>query len=183
LVAIFANAGCLDEITFELLKLLQSKIVRINQIIRDARPTHRCGHGTLHFRPPRRIRTAPDKKVDIGMGLECRLANDPITTMSMPSRCRSRNNGSTRFWRHCEDKGARGRTITLKIKFADFELISRSRTLAGAIVSCSELENVSADLLKALFPMKKAVRLLGVSISGFSIGEIGRRPEQIALAL
>jgi hypothetical protein len=31
-----------------------------------------------------------------------------------------------KVWRHCEDKGARGRTVTLKVKFADFELISRT---------------------------------------------------------
>jgi hypothetical protein len=38
---------------------------------------------------------------------------------------------------------------------------------------------VSAELLKAIFPVKKAVRLLGVSISGFSAGD----SEQIGLAL
>jgi DNA polymerase-4 len=75
-----------------------------------------------------------------------------------------------KVWRHCEDKGTRGRTVTLKVKFADFELITRGRTVAGAVSSRSELEDVSAELLKALFPIKKAVRLLGVSISGF-IGE------------
>jgi hypothetical protein len=32
-----------------------------------------------------------------------------------------------------DDKGMRGRTVTLKVKFADFELISRSRTLVGAV--------------------------------------------------
>ena len=72
-----------------------------------------------------------------------------------------------KVWRHCEDKGTRGRTVTLKVKFADFELISRSRTLVGAVETRSELANVTAELLRALFPMKKAVRLLGVSISGF----------------
>jgi DNA polymerase-4 len=76
-----------------------------------------------------------------------------------------------KVWRHCEDKGSRGRTVTLKIKFADFELISRSRTLASAIGSRTELENVSAALLKALFPMKKAVRLLGISISSFEVDD------------
>jgi DNA polymerase-4 len=57
-----------------------------------------------------------------------------------------------KVWRHCEDKSMRGRTVTLKVKFADFELITRSRTLAG-VGSRSEFENVSAELLKALFPM------------------------------
>ena len=27
-----------------------------------------------------------------------------------------------KVWRHCEDKGTRGRTVTLKVKFADFVL-------------------------------------------------------------
>jgi DNA polymerase-4 len=72
-----------------------------------------------------------------------------------------------KVWRHCEDKGTRGRTVTLKVKFADFELISRSRTVASLVGSRGELELAASDLLKAIFPTKKAVRLLGVSISGF----------------
>ena len=84
-----------------------------------------------------------------------------------------------KFWRHCEDSGTRGRTVTLKVKFADFELISRSQTVGGNVGSRGELETISAELLRALFPMEKAVRLLGVSISGFSI----RDPEQIGLPL
>ena len=87
-----------------------------------------------------------------------------------------------KVWRHCEDKGTRGRTVTLKVKFADFELISRSRTVAGTIESNSDLANVAAELLKALFPMKKAVRLLGVSVSGF-VEEEADAPAQIALEL
>ncbi|WP_426536686.1 hypothetical protein [Bradyrhizobium sp. McL0615] len=85
-----------------------------------------------------------------------------------------------KVWRHCEEKGSRGRTVTLKVKFADFELISRSRTIAGGVGNRSELEFVSAELLKALFPMEKAVRLLGVSISVFE--QVGD-PEQTSLAL
>ena len=87
-----------------------------------------------------------------------------------------------KVWRHCEDKGTRGRTVTLKVKFADFEMISRSRTVAGTIESNSDLANVAAELLKALFPMKKAVRLLGVSVSGF-VEEEADAPAQIALEL
>jgi DNA polymerase-4 len=85
-----------------------------------------------------------------------------------------------KIWRHCEDKGTRGRTVTLKVKFADFELITRSRTVAGAVGSRSDLETVSTDLLRALFPMEKAVRLLGVSISGF-VDDEGLLDSQISL--
>jgi DNA polymerase-4 len=82
-----------------------------------------------------------------------------------------------KVWRHCDDKGARGRTVTL-----NFELISRSRTLAGAVGSRSDLASVAAELLSALFPMRKAVRLLGVSVSGF-VGEETEDPAQIPLQL
>ena len=84
--------------------------------------------------------------------------------------------------RHCEDKGTQGRTVTLKVKFVDSELISRSRTLAGAIGSRSELELAAIELLRALFPVEKAVRSLGVSISGFSPSQTGGS-EQTSLAL
>jgi DNA polymerase-4 len=87
-----------------------------------------------------------------------------------------------KVWRHCDEKGSQGRTVTLKVKFADFELISRSRTVAGTVGSRSKLESVSAELLRALFPMKKAVRLLGVSVSSF-VASAPDAPEQIGLAL
>ena len=87
-----------------------------------------------------------------------------------------------KVWRHCEDKGVYGRTVTLKVKFADFELISRSRTVANSVVRRSDLAKVTTESLRGLFPMKKAVRLLGVSVSGF-VGEETDDPAQIALEL
>jgi DNA polymerase-4 len=87
-----------------------------------------------------------------------------------------------KVWRHCDDKGSRGRTVTLKLKFADFELISRSRTVTNSVERRSDLANVTTGLLRGLFPMKKAVRLLGVSVSGF-VGEETNDPAQIALKL
>jgi DNA polymerase IV len=77
-----------------------------------------------------------------------------------------------KVWRHCiARKDALGRTVTLKVKFADFELISRRTTVAGTIDSSRELNSVAVELLRGLFPMKKAVRLLGVSISSFQAPE------------
>jgi DNA polymerase IV len=87
-----------------------------------------------------------------------------------------------KVWRHCEEKGKRGRTVTLKVKFADFQQITRSRSLIGTIGSRDEVATVSTELLKAAFPMEKAVRLLGISLSGFVLGEADA-PEQIALGL
>src|SRR5271165_3544550 len=40
-----------------------------------------------------------------------------------------------KVWRHCESAGSRGRTVTLKIKFADFEIITRSRSASSAVAN------------------------------------------------
>jgi DNA polymerase-4 len=72
-----------------------------------------------------------------------------------------------KVWHHCETTGARARTATLKVKFSDFELITRSRS-ATLINSESDLSNLALDLLKQLMPPTKAIRLIGISVSGFA---------------
>jgi DNA polymerase-4 len=75
-----------------------------------------------------------------------------------------------KVWHHCEATGARGRTATLKVKFSDFELITRSKSV-GLIDSVSALSVLALELLKQLMPLKKTIRLVGVSVSGFAGGE------------
>ncbi len=70
-----------------------------------------------------------------------------------------------KVWRYCEGSGIRGRTLTLKVKYADFELITRSRSTPKPINSRLDVEQISIDLLTRLFPIQKGVRLLGVSLS------------------
>ena len=69
-----------------------------------------------------------------------------------------------KVWRHCEGTGNRGRTVTLKVKFNDFEIITRSRSTPIAVSSRSELERLSVALLQNEMPLQP-VRLLGVSLS------------------
>jgi DNA polymerase-4 len=82
-----------------------------------------------------------------------------------------------KVWRHCEQTGVRGRTVTLKVKFSDFQQITRSRTLTGFVESRSGLERPSIDLLKMLFPLDKSVRLLGVSVSALNTDEEPGSPQ------
>jgi DNA polymerase-4 len=70
-----------------------------------------------------------------------------------------------KVWRHCEGSGNRGRTVTLKVKFFDFEIMSRSRSVETPVESRVDLETIAVGLLKAALPLPKAVRLLGVSLS------------------
>ena len=82
-----------------------------------------------------------------------------------------------KVWRHCEHTGVRGRTVTLKAKFSDFQQITRSRTLTGFVESRSGLEQASIDLLKMLFPLARSVRLLGVSLSALNTDDETESPQ------
>lgn len=70
-----------------------------------------------------------------------------------------------KVWRHCADKGSRGRTVTLKVKFNDFQIITRSRSVPVAVASRDDLERLSVALIQNEMPVRKPVRLLGVSLS------------------
>ncbi|RZN33773.1 DNA polymerase IV [Bradyrhizobium sp. Leo121] len=70
-----------------------------------------------------------------------------------------------KVWHHCESTGNRGRTVTLKVKFFDFEIITRSRSSPAAISSREDLGRLAVGLLEKEMPLPKLVRLLGVSLS------------------
>jgi DNA polymerase IV len=73
-----------------------------------------------------------------------------------------------KIWRYCQSAGIRARTVTLKLKFDDFQVITRSRSSIIAISDCARLASISAKLLEAQFPLSKKVRLVGVSLSSLS---------------
>lgn len=62
--------------------------------------------------------------------------------------------------------GVRGRTVTLKAKFADFTQVTRSRTLPEPIDDTAGIFEVAVELLTQLNP-KKELRLIGVGVGQF----------------
>jgi DNA polymerase-4 len=87
-----------------------------------------------------------------------------------------------KVWRHCESVGTRGRTVTLKVKYADFQQITRSHSPRGGVAAGAAIEEIALDLLGAQFPVVKDIRLLGISISVLDqAGELDT--EQLPLAL
>jgi DNA polymerase-4 len=74
-----------------------------------------------------------------------------------------------KVWRHCEGTGNRGRTVTLKVKFADFEIITRSQSVSLLIANRGDLARLAIGLLENATPLPKAVRLLGVSLSSLQL--------------
>jgi DNA polymerase-4 len=70
-------------------------------------------------------------------------------------------------WAWCEKARAFGRTVTVKIKYADFRQATRSRSLPGIVASRNLLREVSVDLVRTVFPPVKGIRLVGVTVSSF----------------
>ena len=81
------------------------------------------------------------------------------------------------MWGYCERSGIRGRTVTLKVKFANFQIITRSRTGQMQIRTRGELEQLGNALLEPLFPVAKGIRLLGVALSSLAEEGPEREPE------
>jgi DNA polymerase-4 len=55
-------------------------------------------------------------------------------------------------WRWCEKANSRGRTVTLKIKWANFQITTRSRSLESAIENRGRLREIVLDLIRSVFP-------------------------------
>jgi len=65
--------------------------------------------------------------------------------------------------------GLAGRTVTLKVRFADFQTITRSSTLPTTVDDGPAVARAALALLAAVDPTP-GVRLLGVSVSGLVTG-------------
>jgi len=77
-------------------------------------------------------------------------------------------------WTWCERAQSFGRTVTVKVKYADFQQITRSRTLPMAVRSAETLRETSLALIRSVLPTEKGVRLVGVTVSGFEPQQDGK---------
>lgn len=75
-----------------------------------------------------------------------------------------------------------GRTVTLKIKYADFEQITRSISHQEVVDAKDRIRRMAHGLLETLIPVAKPVRLIGVSISNLGgVGELPASSSQLSL--
>ena len=80
-------------------------------------------------------------------------------------------------WAWCEKHQAFGQTVTVKIKYADFRHVTRSRTMQAPVDTRNQLHEVSISLVQSVYPVSKGIRLLGVSISKFHGSPISKQLE------
>ncbi len=60
----------------------------------------------------------------------------------------------------------------MKIKWADFQQSTRSKSFSSPIDSRARLHDASLGLIRSVFPPPKAIRLVGVTLSNFVAVEV-----------
>jgi len=85
-------------------------------------------------------------------------------------------------WKRYKMSNANAHTITLKVKFDDFQQITRSKTFEEAIVSANLFDQGLENLMES-FELSQSVRLVGCSLSNFEIEEKIGENGQLTLRL
>lgn len=79
-----------------------------------------------------------------------------------------------KIWAYCGARNMTAKTVTVKVKYSDFQQVTRSRTQTHCFTSEAEVLEISEALLETVYPFRKGVRLLGVTLS--SLGEEAQQP-------
>jgi DNA polymerase-4 len=85
-------------------------------------------------------------------------------------------------WDRVERAEVAGRTVTLKVKYEDFTIITRSRSFASPVPDREAFTLAGQALLSALHPLPKGIRLLGLGLHNLSEEEPSA-PLQLGLAI
>ena len=85
-------------------------------------------------------------------------------------------------WQRIERSEVHGRTVTLKVKFADFSLITRSKSFSSPVPDFAAFEAAGQVLLEALMPVSKGIRLLGLGLHSI-VEEDESEPRQLGLEI
>lgn len=111
-------------------------------------------------RDPRRVQPyEPDKSVGAEQTF-ARDVDDPETVRRELLRL------SERVGARLRAHGEVGRTVALKLRFADFSTITRSRTLGSGTDVTREIYSTAAGLYDALGLQRSRIRLVGVRVEG-----------------
>ncbi|MFC4257127.1 DNA polymerase IV [Altererythrobacter xixiisoli] len=90
-------------------------------------------------------------------------------------------------WRRIEEAETRGRTVTLKMKYNDFQITTRARSLPRVVADRAEFTRIAHALLEEQLPLPMPIRLMGVTLSGLegkqAAAEEASAPQNAQLAL
>lgn len=79
-------------------------------------------------------------------------------------------------WTRIERADTRGRTVTLKLRYADFTTLTRARSLHHFVADKAEFSAIGHALLDDLMPLPQPIRLMGLTLSALERNEDDLRP-------
>jgi DNA polymerase-4 len=82
-----------------------------------------------------------------------------------------------------EEERFYGRTITIKVKYANFKIVTKSRTLPQKITDFKQLWSVAREMMKLIDLSEQPVRLLGLGVSNAGDGGAEKKYTQLELDL
>jgi DNA polymerase-4 len=85
-------------------------------------------------------------------------------------------------WDRIERAQVAGRTVTLKVKFGDFTIITRSKSFSSMIPDRAAFTAAGQALLAALHPLPRGIRLLGLGLHNLAEDEF-EAPLQLGLEI
>jgi DNA polymerase-4 len=65
----------------------------------------------------------------------------------------------------------------VKIKWANFQISSRSRSIETPIETRDKLHELALELIRTVFPPQRGIRLVGVTLSNFRLPHMGADAE------
>jgi DNA polymerase-4 len=83
-------------------------------------------------------------------------------------------------WGSIERSQSRGRTVTLKMKYTDFQIMTRARSLPRAVADRAEFAQLARELLDEALPLPLPIRLMGLTLSNLESDETQERPRDEA---
>ncbi len=69
-------------------------------------------------------------------------------------------------WTRIAEAEACGRTVTLKLKFSDFRIITRAKSQVRPVADKAEFARIAREILAEILPLPMPVRLMGLTLSG-----------------
>ena len=68
-------------------------------------------------------------------------------------------------WDRIADKQARGRTVTLKLKYNDFQIATRARSVERSVTQKATFAQIARAILDEELPLPLPIRLMGLTLS------------------
>ena len=84
-------------------------------------------------------------------------------------------------WDRITDKQARGRTVTLKLKYNDFQIATRARSVERSVTEKATFAQIARAILDDELPLPLPIRLMGLTLSNLDRdAEVSDRPRDDA---